>query len=132
MSKKSNFAVWGAILAVGGYIAGILTAPKSGKETRQDITDTAVKTKKEAEAKLKELHGELDDVVARSKGIAKTISAEGREEFDRVMDGAQKARTKAREVLSAVHEGEAADKDLKKAIDEVSQAISHVKTYIKK
>ena len=50
-----------------GYLAGILTAPKSGKETREDIKDTAVKTYSEAEKQLKKLHTELNDVLAEAK-----------------------------------------------------------------
>ncbi len=47
-TKKSNpktkaFLVGAAIGAVGGAIAGVLTAPKSGKDTRADIGRQAKK-----------------------------------------------------------------------------------------
>lgn len=46
MSKKFPF---GALIgAVAGLIAGVLTAPKSGKETRQDIMDKAEELKSKA------------------------------------------------------------------------------------
>jgi gas vesicle protein len=40
---KKVLAIIGAIAA--GFTAGILTAPKSGKETRKDLKDKAVKLK---------------------------------------------------------------------------------------
>jgi gas vesicle protein len=38
--QKSNFkrvAIGSGIAAAAGFVAGVLTAPKSGKETRADI-----------------------------------------------------------------------------------------------
>ena len=44
MSKRSrNFALGTAVAAAVGYLAGVLSAPKSGKETRKDIARTASK-----------------------------------------------------------------------------------------
>jgi len=48
------------------------------------------------------------------------------------MVNAKVAKEKAREILSAVHEGDADDKDLKKAVDEASKAVAHLRTYLKK
>jgi gas vesicle protein len=44
--KKENhtgrkIAVGSAIAGLAGYIAGVLTAPKSGQKTRQDISNKA-------------------------------------------------------------------------------------------
>jgi len=41
MKKETKFGLVAAGAAVAGYVAGILTAPKSGKETRKDIKDKA-------------------------------------------------------------------------------------------
>ena len=51
-----KLAIGAAISAVLGYIAGILTAPKSGKETRDDIKSKAHETYAAAEKELKKLH----------------------------------------------------------------------------
>ena len=40
---KKVLAIIGAVAA--GFTAGILTAPKSGKETRKDLKDKAIKMK---------------------------------------------------------------------------------------
>lgn len=130
--KSSNWALGAAIAGVAGYVVGILTAPKSGKETRQDVMHTATKAKKEAEAKLKELHQELDEVMAKGKTKAASFSAARKKDYDAALDKAKQAKAKARELLSAIHEGEAEDKDLNQAIKEVTEAIAHVKTFIKK
>ena len=58
MASNKKWALGAVIAAIGGFITGILTAPKSGKETRQDIKDEAVKLKGEAEKTLKQLHTE--------------------------------------------------------------------------
>src|SRR5690606_15383305 len=99
-----------------GYVAGILTAPKSGKETRQDIKDTAVKGMREAERTLKKLHTELNDVLAEASERAGKLTGKAKEELETAANATRKAKETAREVLSAVHEGKAEDKELEKAV----------------
>lgn len=123
----------GAVVAAGiGYAAGILTAPKSGKQTRKAMQKAAVKAKKEAEAKLKELHSDLSDLITSGKRQAKATTDKAKGGLDDALTKAQGAKDKARQLLSAVHEGEADDKDLKKAIDEVKKATKHLKSFVKK
>lgn len=132
MSKATKkIALGAAIAGITGYIAGILTAPKSGKETRKDIQETAVKARKEAEKKLKALHGELTDLIDDGKQKAGKLKAKAKEELDMAVDKGTIAKQKAREMLSAVREGQADDKDLQKAIDDVNKAINHLRSYLK-
>jgi gas vesicle protein len=49
-------AIGSAIAAGVGYLTGILTAPKSGKATRQDIKKATAKKAKEAEKELKKIN----------------------------------------------------------------------------
>lgn len=130
--KKSTekLAVGAAIAAAAGYVAGILTAPKSGKDTRQDIQKAAAKARAEAEHKLKSLHSELTELIDRGKDGAEKLEDKAKKQFMNILDNAQKAKSKAREMLSAVHEGGAEDKDLQTAIDDVNKAISHLKKYL--
>jgi gas vesicle protein len=133
---KSNTKKWalGAIIAgIAGYLAGILTAPKSGKETRQDIKDTAQKAISEAEKELKKLHTQMTDLLGQAKQKVDTLKGNAQKELQTAMDKTAVAKEKARELLSAVHEGnDADDKDLRKAINEANQAIEHLKVYMKK
>lgn len=132
--KKSTkrLAIGAAAAAVAGYVAGILTAPKSGKETRQDIKDTASKAYTQAEKRLKSLHSELSELIDKGKKIAGETTAKTKDQLDKALDTAQKAKDKVREMLSALHEGGANDKDLQKALDEANKAVDHLKTFLKK
>jgi len=121
-----------AIAAAAGYVAGILTAPKSGKETRKDIKDKAVETYAAAEKELKKLHTELGDALTQVAAKTKELREKGGRKFDDVVNQSQKAKDKAREMLTSLHEGEAEDKDLKKAIAEATAAISNLRTFLEK
>lgn len=127
-----KFAIGAAITALLGYIAGILTAPKSGKETREDIKDKAVETYTTAEKELKKLHTELNDVLAEAAELLGTLRGKGEKSLDEAVAKAKVAKEKAREILSGLHDGEVEDKDLKKAIADASKAIENLRTYLKK
>ena len=132
MAKK-NSGKWaiGTLVAAGvGYLAGILTAPKSGKETRKDIKQAANRAVTESEKKLKELHSDLDKLIASGRKRAGAAGTKARTELDKALSKAQVAKDKARGILSAVHEGEADDKDLDKAVKEAKEALKHLKQYL--
>jgi len=133
-SKDSmkKFALGAALAAAAGYVAGILTAPKSGKETRDDIKQGAKTAVAAAEKELKMLHTELSKLLDEARGRADDLKGTAKENLDKAMVNAKVAKEKAREILSAVHEGDADDKDLKKAVDEASKAVAHLRTYLKK
>jgi gas vesicle protein len=121
------------MIAAGvGYVAGILTAPKSGKETRKDIERAAVRAKSEAEKRLKQLHAELIETLAEAKRLGQTLKVEAQNELAVLTDRATQARDQVREVLSALHEGESDDKDLDNAVKEVSKALNDLKNYLAK
>jgi gas vesicle protein len=139
MSKKEDnsknikrLALGAALAAAAGYAAGILTAPKSGKETRADIHQRAVAGKVEAEKQLKKLHTQLNSSIAEAQDRAGELKGRAKSELDDAADKATKAKEKAREILSALHEGDADDKDLKKAVTEAQSALEHLKAYLKK
>lgn len=125
-------AIGGAIAAAAGFLAGILTAPKSGKQTRKDIKKTAHRSIAQAEKELKKLHTELNATIEDAKNAGDKLSVKARKELDELVEKAQDTREKAREILSAVHEGETDDQDLKKAIEDANAAIEHLRSYIKK
>lgn len=131
MSNKGKKFAIGALIAAGaGYLAGILTAPKSGKETRKDIADTAVKAKSEAERKLKTLHGDLEVKIEEGKKRALSLTAAAKQELETVVSRAVVAKDKARHMLSAFHEGETDDKELNKVLNEVNTALNDLKKYV--
>lgn len=133
MSKRTKqLAIGGVLMAAAGYLAGILTAPKSGKETRKDIQKATTKAIAEAEKRLKALHSELGSLIDKGKTQAGKLSAAGKKELTEVLGSAQLVKEKVREILSAVHEGGADDKDLKKAVNEANKAVDHLKKYLTK
>jgi gas vesicle protein len=131
-STAKKVAIGGVIAAAAGYVAGILTAPKSGKETRADIKDAAEKTMAEAEKDLKNLHTELDKIITVAKARSEKLSAKAQKELSQLIDKAKDTKEKAREMLSALHEGGAEDKDLAKAIKDANNALEHLRDYLKK
>jgi gas vesicle protein len=132
MSKKSNLALGTILVAGAGYIAGILTAPKSGRQTRKDIRTAARKAKVEAERNLKRANRELGQLLDEVGAKAKTVGGKAAEELNKVKDQAEKVRQKSREILSAIHEGEADDDELQRVVNDVKQAVKHLKSYLGK
>jgi gas vesicle protein len=120
------------VAAAAGYVAGILTAPKSGKQTRGDIKAAANKSRADAEKELKKLHTELDKVIKDAKSKTSKLSAKAQKELGDLLNKAKITKDKTREVISAVHEGDAEDHDLKRAIDNAHSSIEHLREYIKK
>ena len=133
MDKRTKrWALGAMIAAAAGYIAGLLTAPKSGKETRQDIKDTAEHGIAEAEKQLKKLHTQMADTIGQAKEMANTLKGTAQKDLQLAIDKTTVVKEKARELLSALHEGGAEDKDLQKAINDANKAVDHLKTYLSK
>lgn len=134
--KRQNtlkkIAIGSGLAAVAGFVAGVLTAPKSGKETRKDLKTMADKSLSEAEKDLKRAHTELTKIINDSKKKGGKTSKQAEKEFGKLLEKAKDTKEKARQVLSAVHEGDASDKDLKRAIQDANRAIDHLRDYIKK
>jgi gas vesicle protein len=125
-------AIGTVVAAAAGYIAGVLTAPKTGKQTRKDIKDAADKSFNQAEKELKKLHTDLGASIEKVKGSGDKTTTKAKKEISNLLELATEAKEKARIVLSAAHEGDADDKDLKKAIKDANTAIGHLKEFIKK
>lgn len=130
MIKK--VAIGSSVAAIAGYVAGVLTAPKSGKQTRKDIKATADKTVVEAEKDLKKIQTELGHVISDAKDNGAKLSTKARGEFDDLVEKAKDNKEKVREMISAVREGSAEDKDLERALKEAQKAIGHLRKYVKK
>jgi gas vesicle protein len=131
-SNLKRVAIGSGVAAAAGYVAGILTAPKSGKETRGDIKAAAKKSRAEAEKELKKLHTQLDKIIKDAKTRGTKLSAKAQKELEALITKAKNSKEKAREVLSAVHEGDAEDEDLKQAIKNAQNAIERLGDYLKK
>jgi len=133
MNKSTKrFAIGTLVAALVGFLTGILTAPKSGKETRADIKKTAVDTKVETEKQLKKLHTELSVLLEQLSEKKDLYQGRAKTQYEDLNKKAVAVKQKARELLSAIHEGDAEDKDLKKVLAETSSAVNHLKAFLKK
>lgn len=141
MSRDSNedrrnvakaLAIGAALSAIAGYVAGILTAPKSGKETRTDIRNKAEASYVVAEKELKKLHTELTDVMNEVSDRISIFKGKREKDVDDALNQGRVVKQKAREVLSTLHDGEADDEDLKRAIKDATNAIEHLRDFLKK
>lgn len=130
--RKKTLAMAGLLIAGASYLAGILTAPKSGKETRKDILDNAVKAKIQAEKKLKKGHSELTSLISQAEKKKKNVNEKTKKELEHAIDKANDAKEKAREILSAIRVGEVSDPNLQAVIEEVKLAKKNLVTYLKK
>lgn len=88
--SKGKIAVGAIFGAVAGFVAGVLSAPKSGKETRADIKDAAVKAKDTAVSE-----------VSKAKDVAEKKAHEVKAKAEEIFDD---AKTKAQEVVEDVTE----------------------------
>ena len=132
-SSKSKAVALGAIIATGaGYLAGILTAPKSGKETRDDIATGASNARAKADKQLKKLHSDLGDLIKQGDDKAKTAKSKMSKEYAEALEQAKVARSKAKLLLSAIHQGEADDPHLQAVISEVNLAKQNLARFLKK
>lgn len=129
---RRRLAVGSGLAAVAGYLAGILTAPKSGRETRDDLKAAAERGRVEAEKDLKRLHTELDKSIKDAKANSGKLSVQAKKELNELVAKAKTAKEKTREVISAVHEGDAADDDLRKAVKQANLAVKNLRKYLKK
>lgn len=130
--KNKGLAAGVAIGAVLGVLTGILFAPKSGKETRQDIKDTAVKIAEKVEEDAKKLQIELTELInvaeAKTKEAGKAVS----DKTNELIAQAKHTRDSLTVLAKSVKAGEADDKDLNEAINKANEAKEALTVYLKK
>jgi gas vesicle protein len=131
-SRVKGIAIGSGLAAIAGFLAGILTAPKSGKATRKDIKSAAENSRFEAEKDLKKLHKDLDSIIGESKGKSKKLSKKTQKDLQIALDTAADTKEKVREVLSAIRQGDAKDQDLKRAIKNANTSLEHLRDFLKK
>lgn len=134
MAKQTTkrFVLGTVIAAATGYIAGLLTAPKSGKETRKDIKDAASSAVLASEKQLKNLQVEMEDALAKAKQEINQLSGRTKTNLSEAIDKTQVVKTKVKTLISAIHDGSAEDKDLQAAVSEASKVLKHLQSFFTK
>lgn len=126
-----KLAIGALLAAAAGYVAGILTAPKSGKETRKDLADKAEDLKETAEEQLEHAHDELTNLLKTAKSKSLALGSKARTEFNEAVVGAKDAKNKLNHLLKAVRSGEADDPQLNKALKQAKSAAKNLGKYFK-
>ncbi|MGH7156567.1 MAG: YtxH domain-containing protein [Candidatus Saccharimonadales bacterium] len=126
-----KIAVGSTIAGVAGYLAGILTAPKSGEQTRKDLANKAGDLKDDATGQLEDLNDELKDLIQSTKVKTIALSSTARADFNEAVVRAKDAQNKAAQVLKAAKAGEAEDPDLNKAAKQARQALKNLGKFLK-
>ncbi len=78
MAGKGKFALGALIGGAIGAVVGILAAPKSGKETREDIKSKADDIKKEALVRADEIGQEVSKQAKRAQDKATELADEAK------------------------------------------------------
>jgi|SRR5579862_2271277 len=137
LNKKSKnvgrkIAFGAALAGVVGYITGVLTAPKSGKETRADISAKAGEVKAGSLDQLEKTHKDLADALKKAQGKTKALGAQARVEFNEAVIRAKDAQNKTSAVIKAIKRGEAEDSDLNKAAKQARQALKNLGRFLRR
>lgn len=126
-----KIAVGALVAGVGGYLTGLLTAPKSGEETRAQIADKAQDAKTDATVALEKAQDELTETLKSAQEKTVALSAQARDEFNEAVIRAKDAQNKTKLVLKALKNGEAEDPELNKAAKQVKQAQKNLSKFLK-
>jgi len=127
-----RFAITTAVAAAAGYVVGVLTAPKSGKESRDDIKLAVDHGKAEAEKQLQHVQDELKKVLDQVTAAPGKLNAKAKAEFDEAVGKATGARDKSQEVLRAVRKGSSDERELQVALNQAKSALKHLRKYLSK
>ena len=124
-------AIGSIVAGAAGYVAGVLTSPKSGKQNRLKVKRVAKKGKKVTEKELKSLQKELNAAVDSSKQATTKMTKKAQGEYGLLLAKVSNSKEKVTEAVSAIKEGKAEDKNLDKAVKDAKAALGHIQDFIK-
>lgn len=130
MAKSKKFGLGIVVGAIAGVIAGFLTAPKSGKETREDIKKKAGEVKGTAERKLKDAHKELGKISDEAKSKAKNMQGKAKDELDDLTKKADELRDRVKTAITSIKSGDDDNDDA--TIDQLLKDLNALKDKITK
>ena len=111
-----------------GYAAGLLTAPSSGKQTREKLKQAASHSTSEVEQELKKLYKETSDAIKEfSKDNPKVT-----DKLKQAKKTAELSQAKLKQLISAVKGRDNIDDDLSEAIGEAKKAVNDLLKFVKK
>ncbi|MHB1864594.1 MAG: hypothetical protein ACYCPS_00290 [Candidatus Saccharimonadales bacterium] len=128
MSKIKKLITGGFGLIALGYALGILTAPKSGKQTRKTLKNTNKNALPDIERDLKTIYSQtkttLDKLATNNPELADRYKAAKR--------AADSSQEKIKQLLSAINGQDNVDEDLAKVLSDAKQVLADLNKYLKK
>ncbi len=128
MAKGKKFGLGIIIGALAGVVTGFLTAPKSGKETREDIKNKAGELKGSAERKLKDAHKELGKLSSEAKLKAKELQGKAKEEAEELSKKADELKDRVKAAITSIKSGDDDNDDA--TIDQLLKDLAALKQKI--
>lgn len=129
MAKSSKFGLGVIFGALAGAVAALLSAPKSGKETREELKKVADNFGADAEKKLKYLHGEASKLIEKCEAEGKKLSGTAKKDADQVLEKASNIKDRIKKYIAEVKNGDENSEDLsledlKKELKDVEASIT--------
>lgn len=107
--SKGKFALGAFFGAAAGLVAGLLTAPKSGKETRADLKEAALKTKDTVMTEAEKAKGvatqKTQEVKQKAEEVAADVKAKTEEVVEEVTDRAVDLRDRTEQAIEGAKKG---------------------------
>ncbi len=135
MKQKTTFkkmAAGAAVAAAVGYVAGLLSAPKSGREMRKEIKSMVPDDAHDLKEKIKLLYDELVELLSISKQESMDLSPRNQEKLALASKKAIIAKEKLAAIIANLKHDSHSDKDLKSAIRDAERAVYHFKEFLLK
>lgn len=130
--EKKGIAIGAAIGAVVGVVTGILIAPKSGKETRNDIKKGAQHALSKIEHEAQKVQNETKDLLAKAEEKLASLKGKASENAKVHLADLKHTTSQLAEAAKSFRAGESSDKDLNNAIKKAKEAQESLKSYLKK
>ncbi|MGH7195968.1 MAG: YtxH domain-containing protein [Candidatus Saccharimonadales bacterium] len=131
-NQTKKLAVGTSMAAAAGFVAGILTAPRSGQKTINQLKKSGQKGLRRADSQYAKTQDQLNQALDDAKLEAAKLSGKAKDELNDAAAKAQLAKDKTQTVFDSVRRGATSDKDLQKALDNAKSALKNLKDYLQK
>lgn len=128
MSKGKKLGLGLIIGAAAGLITGLLAAPKSGRETRDDLKKKADEVKVTAERKLKEAHKELGKLSDEAATTAGKLRGKAKDELDDLAKKADALKERVKSAITSIKSGDDDNDDA--TVDQLLKDLEAIKKKI--
>jgi len=107
--SKVGIALGTVVGAVGGFVTGILIAPKSGKETRAEIKGDVVKAKDVTVEKAEEIKDKASqvatDVAEKAKDVVGDVTGKAKHAAQDVTSKAEELKNRVEQAVEGAQKG---------------------------